>query len=112
MPTKAAVSVSQPGTPRLSSPLHSVQPPKGVLACAVLLSCAEVAERRVQVGDKIIEAIRAVRTHKGASRVAITKYLAAEAPELSKVALAAAFKKLVADKKLSQVWASLLLVAC
>jgi hypothetical protein len=71
----------------------------------------EVAGGYVQVGDKIIEAIRAVRTHKGASRVAISKYLSAEDPDISKAALAAAFKKLVADNKLSQVRASLLVVS-
>jgi len=55
------------------------------------------------VGDKVIEAIRVVRTHKGASRVAIAKFLTAEEPDITKAVLAAALKKLVADQKLLQV---------
>ena len=67
----------------------------------------QVLKYPLQVGDKVIEAIRVVRTHKGASRVAIAKFLTAEEPDITKAVLAAALKKLVADKKLLQVWASL-----
>jgi hypothetical protein len=56
--------------------------------------------------DDIIAGIRKVRTHKGASRIAICKYLKAEHELDNKATISAALKKAVSSGQLSQVFAA------